>query len=209
MSDKTNDIVQMIDSYTDQIERYENISTWFAAFSVICILGVIIMAIFLLVRYRNEDDQNRSLYDCILSEIFLIIPSITTLYLYVFSMNMRKVALYRGYLSFLEQRWNVLAGEEVMLFDSQVIKEFFSFNSFLVNGMGPVVMAVFIIFSIVIGFGMSIHFVKKLKQSKIKNVLRIMLCVVTIVCILFDGLCTYYLSTNDNVTRSVVEYCEK
>jgi heme/copper-type cytochrome/quinol oxidase subunit 2 len=209
MSDKTNDIVQMIDSYTDQIERYENISTWFAAFSVICILGVIIMAIFLLVRYRNEDDQNRSLYDCILSAIFLIIPSITTLYLYVFSMNMRKVALYRGYLSFLEQRWNVLAGEEVMLFDSQVIKEFFSFNSFLVNGMGPVVMAVFIIFSIVIGFGMSIHFVKKLKQSKIKNVLRIMLCVVTIVCILFDGLCTYYLSTNDNVTRSVVEYCEK
>lgn len=209
MSDKTNDIVQMIDSYTNQIERYENISTWFAAFSVICILGVIIMAIFLLVRYRNEDDQNRSLYDCILSAIFLIIPSITTLYLYVFSMNMRKVALYRGYLSFLEQRWNVLAGEEVMLFDSQVIKEFFSFNSFLVNGMGPVVMAVFIIFSIVIGFGMSIHFVKKLKQSKIKNVLRIMLCVVTIVCILFDGLCTYYLSTNDNVTRSVVEYCEK
>lgn len=209
MSDKTNDIVQMIDSYTNQIERYENISTWFAAFSVICILGVIIMAIFLLVRYRNEDDQNRSLYDCILSAIFLIIPSITTLYLYVFSMNMRKVALYRGYLSFLEQRWNVLAGEEVMLFDSQVIKEFFSFNSFLVNGMGPVVMAVFIIFSIVIGFGMSIHFVKKLKQSKIKNVLKIMLCVVTIVCILFDGLCTYYLSTNDNVTRSVVEYCEK
>lgn len=56
---------------------------------------------------------------------------------------------------------------------------------------------------------MSIHFVKKLKQSKIKNVLKIMLCVVTIVCILFDGLCTYYLSTNDNVTRSVVEYCEK
>lgn len=70
-------------------------------------------------------------------------------------------------------------------------------------------MAVFIIFSIVIGFGMSIHFVKKIRQSKIKNVLKTMLCVVAVVCILFDGLCTYYLSTNDNITRSVVEYSEK
>lgn len=70
MLNKTNDIVQMIDSYTNQIERYENISIWFAAFSVICILGVIIAAIFLLVRYRKEDDQNGSLYECILSAIF-------------------------------------------------------------------------------------------------------------------------------------------
>lgn len=209
MPDKTNDIVQMIDSYTDQIERYENISTWFAAFSIVCILGVIITAIFLLVRYRNESNQNRSLYECILSAVFLIIPSITTLYLYVFSMNMRKVALYRGYLSFLEQRWNAIAGEDVMLFDSQVIKEFFSFNSFLVNGLGPVVMGIFVVFSLVIGFGLSIHFVRKLKQSKIKSVLKTMLCVIATVCILFDGLCTYYLSTNDNVTRSVVDYCEK
>ena len=38
--DKTDNIIQMIGSYTEQIERYENLSTWFAAFSVLCILMV-------------------------------------------------------------------------------------------------------------------------------------------------------------------------
>lgn len=109
MIDKSSNIIQMIDTYTNQIERYENLSTWFAGFSVLCILVTIIAASFIILKREKECSNKKNIYNSILSGIFLIIPSITTLYLYTFTMNMRKVALYRGYLAFLEKQWNSLA----------------------------------------------------------------------------------------------------
>lgn len=209
MTDKTNDIIQVINSYTDQIERYENLSTWFAAFCVACILAVIAIAVFLIIKREEEAEHCRAIYNSVLSGIFLIIPSVTTLYLYVFSMNMRKVALYRGYLGFLERQWNSLAGVDIMLFDEGIMGRFFSLQNFLVNGLGPVVMAVFIVLSMIVGFGLSIYFWRKIRDSGMKKILKLLLCVLLLVCVLFDGLCTYYLSTNGNVTEAVMDYCEK
>lgn len=209
MSDRTDNIAQMIEVYTQQIERYENLSTWYAAFVVVCVLAIIAMAIFLILNRKKQDNGSREIYNASLSGIFLLIPSITTLYLYVFSMNMRKVALYRGYLAFLEEQWNSLEGLEIMLFDGEIIKRFFPIQNFLVNGLGPVVMAVFIILSLIIGFGLSIYFEKQLKASKIKKSLQLLLGILIIVCVLFDGICTYYLTNNDYTTDAVVNYCEK
>lgn len=208
MLNVTGDIAQMIDTYTGQIEKYESISTWYAAFCMICILGVIALAVFLILRDEGSDSGRES-RNGILSAVFLIIPSVTTLFLYVFSMNMRKVALYRGYLSFLEKEWNFLAGGDRMLFNSRIIGEFFSFRSFLVNGLGPAVMALFVVISVILGFGMSLYFGRKLKPSRWKSALLALTCVLSAVCILFDGVCVYYLSTNDRVVEMVIECCGK
>ena len=94
--------MEAIRVYTGQIERYETLSTWFAAFHVVCLLVLLSFAGFLLLRRRGESGGERALTTGILSASLLGVPVLTTLYLYTFAMNMRKVALYRGYLSFLE-----------------------------------------------------------------------------------------------------------
>lgn len=207
--ERANGIIRMIDSYTVQIERYENLSTWFAAFSMICVMAVLLAATVLILRRNRDDSGNRSFYHLILSGLFLLIPIIATLYLYVFAMNMRKVAMFRGYLSFLEEQWNVLTGMEVMLFDGEIVKELFSFQSFLVNGLGPVVMSVFIVLTFVVGFGLSIHFLRRIAPSKTRTRMTVLLSVLLVVCVLFSGLCAYYLSVNDSVMASVTEYCRE
>ncbi len=207
--ERADGIIQMIGSYTDQIERYERLSTWFAAFSVSCIMAVLLVAVALSLRRNREDGRNGSFYHLVLSGLFLLIPMITTLYLYVFAMNMRKVAMYRGYLSFLEEQWNALTGTETMVFDGGLIKEFFSFRSFLVNGLGPAVMSIFIVLAFAVGFGLSVHFLRKLSASKGKTWMAVLLSVLLVVCVSFSGLCAYYLSVNDSVMASVTEYCRE
>lgn len=102
----------MITTYTEQLERYEALSIWCALFTVICILDVILFTGYLIVKGRDGQIVDREGYHFVLTCLFLSIPFITTLYLYIFAMNMRKVALFRGYLIFLENQWNVLAGSE-------------------------------------------------------------------------------------------------
>ena len=202
-------IIQMIDSYTSQIERYESLSTWFAAFSMTCIMVVLLIAVALLLRRNRDENRNGPFYDIVLSGLFLLIPTLTTLFLYVFAMNMRKVAMYRGYLSFLEEQWNALVGAETMLFDEEIVREFFSFHSFLVNGLGPAVMSAFIVLAFVIGFGMSVHFLRKIESAKARIRMAVLLSVLLVICVSFSVMCAYYLSINDSVMMQVIKYCQE
>ncbi|MDE7445111.1 MAG: hypothetical protein K2N15_05315 [Lachnospiraceae bacterium] len=206
--DRLNDMAQMISSYTEQIERYESLSTWCALLTIICILAVLIFAGSLVVKNHDRIECSREGYNLILSGLFLTIPSITTLYLYTFAMNMRKVALFRGYLSFLENQWNVMADSEMMLFDSRIINKFFSPQAFLVNGLGPVVMTVFMVISVFLGLGLSFYFACRLQNSTVKRGMKLLICVWGIVCILFSGICCYYLTVNDSVVKEVFEECQ-
>lgn len=207
--EQSNGIIQMIDVYTSQIERYESLSTWFAAFSMTCIMMVLLIAAAMLLRRNRDDGRNGSFYHVVLSGLFLLIPTLTTLFLYVFAMNMRKVAMYRGYLSFLEEQWNALIGTETMLFDGEIVREFFSFHSFLVNGLGPAVMSGFIVLAFVIGFGMSIHFLRKIEATKVRTRMAVLLSVLLVICASFSVLCAYYLSINDSVMVQVIKYCQE
>lgn len=205
--DMLSDVAQMIVTYTEQLERYEALSTWCALLTVICILAVIIFAVSLIVKGRNGKDTDREGYHFVLTCLFLTIPSITTLYLYIFAMNMRKVALFRGYLGFLENQWNVLAGSDIMRFNLQIIDRYFSPQVFPVNGLGPAVMALFLALSLVFGFGMAIHFASRLQTPAMKRGLKLLTCVLGVICLLFNGMCCYYLTTNDAVLHSVLESC--
>jgi len=205
--EQLNGITEMINSYTDQLERYESLSTWYAAFSAVCIMVVFGCAIGLILYQKGKEEQQKGLYHIILSGLFMFIPTIVTLYLYVFAMNMRKVALYRGYLSFLEEQWNSLAGLEIMQFDNKIIPEFLSIQNFPVNGLGPAVMGIFILLAFGIGFGLSAFYLKKLQPSKTKNLLTCLFCILMVICISFSGLCTYHLSINDAVVEAVIHFC--
>ena len=101
-----------------------------------------------------------------------------------------------------------MADSELMLFDSRIIDKFFSSQAFLVNGLGPVVMVVFLVISVVLGFGMSFYFACKLQNTTAKKGMKLLICVLGIVCILFNGICCYYLTINDSVVKAVIEDCQ-
>lgn len=205
--DRLNDIAQMIGLYTEQIERYESLSTWSALLTIICILVVLIFIGFLIMKNRGRNNCGWEGNDLIFSGLFLTIPSITTLYLYTFAMNMRKVALFRGYLSFLENQWNEITGDRIMLFDCQIINKFFSPQVFLVNGLGPAVMGLFLVLSVMLGFGLSFYFTCRIQNMLVKKGMKVLICILGIVCILFNGVCCYYLTTNDSAVKEVIEDC--
>lgn len=63
--------------------------------------------------------------------------------MYTFAINMRKGAMYRGYLSFLENKLNELTGSVQALFDSDLVDRFLSPEHFLANGIGPAAIGIY------------------------------------------------------------------
>lgn len=203
MKTEVNEIVQLIIEYTRQVEKYENVSTYYSA---ICLGGIWVTALFisyLLVQRQKESVQE--IYDKAISTLCLLPPAITTLYLYTFAMNMRKVAMFRGYLGYLENLWNSLADYSVMAFDQELVTQFLETGSFPVNRWGPVVMGIFVILSLVIGFCLSAYFGQKVTSSEFKKWQKVIFYVLLIVCALFDIMCVYYLSINDRVVDEVLQ----
>lgn len=156
MKTEVNEIVQLIIEYTRQVEKYENVSTYYSAICLGGIWGTALFIIYLLVRRQKESVQE--IYDKAISTLCLLPPVITTLYLYTFALNMRKVAMFRGYLGYLENLRNSLADYPVMAFDQELITQFLGAKCFPVNGWGPAVMGIFVILSLVIGFRLSAYF---------------------------------------------------
>lgn len=203
MKTEVSEIVQLIIEYTRQVEKYENVSTYYSA---ICLGGIwvtVLFIIYLLVRRQKESVQE--IYDKAISTLCLLPPAITTLYLYTFAMNMRKVAIFRGYLGYLENLRNSLVDYPVMAFDQELVTQFLGAKSFPVNGWGPVVMGISVILSLVIGFRLSAYFGHKVASSEFKKWQKIIFYVLLIVCVLFDIMCVYYLSINDSVVNEVLQ----
>lgn len=202
MKTEMNEIIQLIVEYTRQIEKYESVSTYYSA---VCLGGIWATALFiacLMVRRQKESEQE--IYDKALAALCLMPPAITTLYLYNFAMNMRKVAMFRGYLGYLENLRNGLTDVSVMSFDQELVTLFLGTRSFLVNACGPAVMGIFVILSLVVGFRLSAYFGKKVTSSEFRKWQRIIFYGLLIVCVLFDIMCVYYLSMNDTVVEGIL-----
>lgn len=203
MKTEVNEIVQLIIEYTRQVEKYENVSTYYSAICLGGIWATILFISYLLVRRQKEATQE--MYDKAISALCLLPPVITTLYLYTFAMNMRKVAMFRGYLGYLENVWKSLADYPVTSFDQELVTQFLGAKSFPVNGWGPAVMGIFVILSLVIGFRLSAYFGHKVTSSEFKKWQKIFFYILLIVCVLFDIICVYYLSINDSVVNEVLQ----
>lgn len=202
MKADVSEIVQLIIEYTKQVEKYENVSTYYSAICLGGIWATVLFIIYLLVRRQKEPSQE--IYDKVISALCLLPPAITTLYLYTFAMNMRKVAMFRGYLGYLENVWNSLINFPITTFDQELVKQFLGAKSFPVNGLGPAVMGIFVILSLVIGFRLSAYFGHKVISSEFKKWHKIIFYVLLIVCVLFDIMCVYYLGINDRIVDEVL-----
>lgn len=205
MNVEVSDIVQLIVEYTRQVEKYENISTYYAA---ICLGGIWATALFiacLLVRRQKVSAQE--IYNKVISALCLLPPAIATLYLYTFAMNMRKVAMYRGYLGYLENLRDSLSDFPVMGFDKELVAQFLGAGSFPVNGLGPAVMGIFVMICVVISFGLSAYFGREVTSPIFKKWQKVIFYILLIVCVLFDILCVYYLSINDQIVDEVIKQC--
>ncbi|MBD5520935.1 MAG: hypothetical protein HDR03_06865 [Lachnospiraceae bacterium] len=203
MKIEISEIVQLIIEYTRQVEKYESVSTYYSAICLGGICATILFITYLLVRRQKESAQE--IFDKAISTLCLLPPVITTLYLYTFAMNMRKVAMFRGYLGYLENLMNSMADYPVITFDRELVTQFLGAGSFPVNGLGPVVMGIFVILSLVAGFCLSTYFRQKVTSSEFKKWQKIIFYVVLIVCVLFDIVCVYYLSINDRVVDEVLQ----
>ena len=202
MKTEVGEIVQLIIEYTRQVEKYENVSTYYSA---ICLGGILITVFFiicLLVQRQKETAQE--MYDKAISAVCLVPPAITTLYLYTFAMNMRKVAMFRGYLGYLENIWKSLSDYSVVAFDQELTAQFLGVKNFPVNGWGPAVMGICVILSVVIGFYLSACFGQKVGSSEFRKWQKIIFYVLLIVCVLFDIMCVYYLSTNERIVDEIL-----
>ncbi len=203
MKTEINEIVQLILEYTRQVEKYENLSTYYSA---ICLGGIWATAMFIIYFLaRRQKEPAQELYDKVISTLCLFPPAITTLYLYTFAMNMRKVAMFRGYLGYLENLRNSLADYPITTFDQELVTQFLGSGSFPVNGLGPAVMGIFVILSLITGFRLSAYFGRKITSCEFKKWQKSIFYVLLIVCVLFDILCVYYLSINDRVAYEVLQ----
>ena len=113
--------------------------------------------------------------------------------------------MFRGYLGYLENFRNSLSDYSVTVFDQELVTKFLGTGSFPVNGFGPIVMGIFVILSLVVGFCLSAYFGRKVMPSAFKKWQKIIFYVLLIVCVLFDGMCVYYLSINDRVVDEVLQ----
>ena len=98
-----------------------------------------------------------------------------------------------------------MADYSVVSFDQELVAQFLGAKGFPVNGLGPVVMGIFVILSIVLGFRLSAYFGQKINSSEFKKWQKIIFYVLLIVCVLFDVMCVYYLSINDRIVDEVLQ----
>ena len=95
-----------VDSLTELIvlytERLEELDQFTIAYIMTCmgLVGVVFGTIATLLS--NENVKERSRIYKIVSILFMLIPIIVCIFLAVATINLKKVAMYRGYLRYLE-----------------------------------------------------------------------------------------------------------
>lgn len=189
--------------YSEQLEEYDRSN---GVFVITCIsfCGVVLgIAITLVTGAKEIKRPNLAL-----AAVFALLPSIMTLCLYVFSMQCRRVAIFRGYLAYLEEKLSNLTGVP-MIFNREVVPKFF--GEFLTNICGPVVMILFIILLFIVSIWLCAYFAKSPKViSKAGcgvKAGRAILWILFALCIVFCVICAFDLATNDPVPGKVYEFC--
>lgn len=205
-------IVEQIREYTAQLELYERTSTYYSVacmIAVIMLIGIIVLLIMKTERDAIYDHNDKSVAVAykILPVLFLLIPSIAELYLYTFAMNMRKGAMYRGYLSFLENKLNERTGSVQALFDSELVDRFLSTEHFPVNGIGPAAMGIFLLVAILSSFLFAIYYTRLINDGIYKKIMKLVIVCAILMSVIFDSIYVYSLSINGDIVREVEQYC--
>lgn len=198
-------LTSLIVMCNEQLEEYDRSSSIFVA-ACITFIGAILGVIITLYTSRKNKDGPQGKVSLASAALFLILPAATTLCLYVFSMQCRRVVFFRGYILYLEDLLNELTGVPVA-FTSNVALHFF--GVFPTNQYGPLVMA-FFIFIVFCVCGVFLHRLLKAVDSSVgkhPGLYKGCCWLVFTVCILFCAVCARDLMTNNPVPEQVRQFC--
>lgn len=98
------EMINLISSYTSELESLD-LANQNHITTCLGLILVVIGAIATMAGIAKKGNTSPSIYKSI-SGLFMTIPVISTLYVAILTMNTRKVAVYRGYLIYLEQEYN-------------------------------------------------------------------------------------------------------
>lgn len=219
--DKIDVLTELLATYTSQMEQYERLST---DFSITCVgfigvlIGVLITALSIAFR-TDANNRGRKIIYRLVSVVLMIIPCFSILFFYVFSMNCRKVAIYQGYMTYLEGVINDNICGDYIIHNSKLVDNFLA-EGFPTNRFGGIVMIIVFILVIGASVAFSIYFYKlaneinntgaggNVKTGKLFKILYIIAFVLICVMVLvFGSILMCDLLHNDDVRHNVTEFC--
>lgn len=196
----------MVELYTEQVEKYESQNTTFSLGSI-AFLGVLLGIIIGLVNIsKGEPQQLQSLKYRIISLFSLSIPIATTFVLFTLSLNMQKVALFRGYLYYLNSALNALLGTNDMMFDNNIIGDYMG-PRFWTNSFGPFALGAFVIFIFAISIYTSLYFYRLAPTKRFAHLYRSVMIPTVIICTLCCFIFMRDLILNGDVRWEVGQLC--
>ena len=202
INSKVEALVQMVALYTEQIAHYEDFSYNYVM-TCFGFVGVIIGVVIGLMSIE-KNSRIKALANELISVITLLIPIVLIMSLYSFSVSLRKVYMFRGYLSSLEDTLNEMTESNYFLFDNVFIDSYMDHNFLTTSPILTLSIGIFYTSIIVVCFFVSFYFAKKAKIQSFFNwyqplfMLIVALCVMSGVMILMD------LLNNPNIRQAQI-----
>lgn len=114
-------------------------------------VGVVLGLVFSVANRSRDDEKRRGRDSKIASLLLLLVPSTTSMLVYVIALFSRRVATYRGYAAACEDMWNSIEGHAALVYNGSVVDEFYKMklgsisHIFLTNTGGPALMGLLIL----------------------------------------------------------------
>lgn len=173
------------------------------------------------VPYKSSFDERIANINRAISIFFILIPEVAMLYLYTFSMNTRKVAVYRGYLRFLEEKlssymritldYDNIDNGIVGRFVAGHFIEFKAGETFYTNTYGIIVLGISLLLLYFACFMLSWYFsnylIERCYHKSIFSFMYKCLIMTMVICVLFSSIFVFDLFQNDKVSENVYKMC--
>lgn len=233
---------ERISFYSQQAELYDQINCVLVFFFLFLIFLIVIVLLKLILKtnknycmnddFHNSHSNNNKLKktsptspdnlimkqgnikNFIISLLFCSITAIQTLFIYIFAINCRKVAIFRGYLNYLEGYYNNITNTNIHNFNPDIIDSFFRSvdtgipgKTFFSNIYGPIALCIFMVIILVGCVYFSLKYLNTItcfSKVWLVNIFYIFYFIFTIAFII---LCLIDLSTNTYTIDLVNSYC--
>jgi len=212
MTDKSQDIISLISQYTSELESLDQLNN---TYIMTCIgtIGVILSIIVAVISIDKKVWKTPPYR--VVAPLFLSIPVVACVFLSVVTLNCRKVAMYRGYLVYLENSYNQIEGVVPQFYNSNTLQ--FLSKWWITNLNGSVMNRVVDVFSVVIvvmlflicficaykAFDKTTN-AKGYKSKKEKSIFYISFCLVIVACVIVSISCACDLIINNITVEKVL-----
>ena len=196
-------ITELIRLYTSEAETYDR-SSFNACIGCFGIVGGIFTV---LATLFTSGSGGFGVAKTIGYVLVMVVPSIVALFMYIFAMNCRRVAMYRGCLKYLEETLNTKIKRNIAVYSLKVIPRYM--DEFHLNKYGPIAMVVFTVLAILLSLFVGLNSVKNLtfEGEGVKYLVFVALIVYMAFCLLVCVLAMGGLVKNGQVSEMIYQQC--